>query len=207
MSHRLEHRVARLERLVGARPRRLSVAELLATDEADEPPPDWWASAMPRIGRALGCPPELASRELRAIVQRTWADRHIVARAILRRLEEWAGLDEAGRALAVEDERLVQLVAEARRVWAAADAHGLPVSAPDLSPPITWSLRRIDERLQASVTLGWLKDTGERRAGWPVYAEPTAGGGAVEPVAGPEEAAAPGGKNGPGLSLCLARTI
>jgi hypothetical protein len=191
VSHRLEHRVARLERLVGARPRLLSVAELLATEEADEPPPGWWASAMPRIGPALGCPPELASRELRAIVQRTWADRHIVARAILRRLEEWAGLDEARRARAVEEEKLAQLAAEVRRVGAAADAHGLPVSAPDLSPPITWSLRRIDQRLQCFVTLGRVKDTGERRAGWPVYAEPAAGDGAVEPVAGPEEAAAP----------------
>ncbi len=105
----------------------------------------------------------------------------MVTRAVLRHLAEWPTLDAAGRAAAVAQERGIEWQAELLRVAAAAEAHGLPLCAPDLSPPIRWPYAWIDNHLQAFVAAGWLVDTGERRRSWPVYAWPAAGGGASDP--------------------------
>ena len=190
MNHRLEHRVARLERLAQVRPRPVSAAELLARETEDTLRLDWWSDANPLISPALGCSPDLTFYELAAIGRQVGATARLVARAVLRHLEEWAALDEAGRAQAVTAEWRLEFEADLERVAAAVEAHGAPVSAPELSPPLTWPWAGINHRLRALVAVGWLAETGEVRASWPVYAWPAAGDGAAEPHAERAEAEA-----------------
>ncbi len=96
-----------------------------------------------------------------------------VTRAALARLDDWPGLDAAGRAAAIENEMLEHRRRETNAVIAAVNRHGLPVAAPELHPPLTTTWHHTDWILQMLVhAAGWLVETGEERDGWAVYTKP-----------------------------------
>jgi len=184
VSHPLERRVARLEHLVQARPRLPSAEELLGEETADVLRADWATDAYAHIGPALGWSDQVIWELTATLARELGTHPRMVTRAVLRHLAEWPTLDAAGRAAAVAEERGIEWDAELLRVAAAVEAHGLPLCAPDLSPPLTWPYAWIDRHLQAFVAAGWLSDTGERRRSWPVYAWAARGDRSVEPGPG-----------------------
>lgn len=135
---------------------------------------DWLGPAADLVGLALGTSAkltwttlgELATEHLSGVGLPNYV---IVARAVLSHLNDWAALDDAGRQAAIDQQRVEWQKHRADLFMAAVRAHGLPVCAPDLHPPLTWTVGQTNQFLRVCVDAGAFFDTGERRDGWPVY--------------------------------------
>jgi hypothetical protein len=148
---------------------------------------DWWGEALPLLTLALGTSPKLTWTTLLDLLREHGSriERHtpfVVAQAVLAHLTDWATLDASGRQTAIEKVDLGIWTRDLDALVAAANAHGLPLSAPELHPPLTWPVGRTERFLGLFVAGGQIIDTGERRNFWPVYDLPSQG----PPLAQPE---------------------
>jgi len=111
----------------------------------------------------------------------------VVAQAVLAHLEDWATLDASGRQTAIEKVHLEILTRHVDAFVAAANAHGLPLCAPELHPPLTWPVGRTGRFLDLFAADGQIIDTGERRNFYPVYDLPSHGPPLAQPVSDAQE--------------------
>jgi hypothetical protein len=147
----------------------------------------WWGEALPLLTLALGTSPKLTwttllelLREHGSLIELTTP--FVVAQAVLAHLGDWATLDASGRQAAIQEVHIGMLARDQGVFLAAANAHGLPLCAPELHPPLTWPLSRTELFLDLLVADGQIIDTGEPRNGQPVYDLPRHG----PPLAQPE---------------------
>ena len=149
-------------------------AQVLLADESKRPGDDWWGKALPLVGKVLGTPPLLTTAALLEL-ERSYASagteptRLDVTRAVLAHVRDWPDLDADGRRAAIKKQTGAPFLREVNAVIAAVNAHGLPVSAPRLHPPLTWGYGYTDKILEILVKDAQLVQTGERRNSWPVY--------------------------------------
>jgi len=149
-------------------------AQVLLADESKRPGDDWWGKALPLVGKVLGTPPLLTTAALLEL-ERSYASagteptRLDVTRAVLAHVRDWPDLDADGRRAAIKKQTGAPFLREVNAVIAAVNAHGLPVSARDLHPPLTWGYGYTNLLLGYVVRLGILIKTGEERNSWPVY--------------------------------------
>jgi hypothetical protein len=146
-------------------------AAALLADDTRRPGSVWWSEACDVIAMAWGTGHNEVDRQLFALAHEHVGagEQACVPRAVLAHLDDWASLDAAARAHAIFGEYLEHVRREMAIVAAAADAHGYPVAAPDLTPPLEDSRASIDGLLEHYVELGLLVVTEERRESWPVY--------------------------------------
>jgi hypothetical protein len=181
----LERRLAAAEREVARRyPPRIDPATHARALLAEKPglpgrAGGWGVEATALVGAALGIAPQAVHGTLAALANAVAESEGLTTprdamRAALTHLDHWSTLDDAARRAAVADERWERITRDAVRVCAAVDRHGLPVAAPDLDRLFARSRGFRESYLRMFAEDGLLRDTGERREGWPVYDRPTA---------------------------------
>ena len=157
--------------------RRHPTEALLAREPSDGSTRAWLEEAQAHIGLATGLPLAEVHRTMAELAQSYQgafgpASELVVTRVALRRLRDWAALSEPDRQAAIQQELEGELRRDLELVHAAAEAHGLPVAAPELSLPRAWTFDLADRYLEMLVALGILAHSSERRRGWPIYEAP-----------------------------------
>ncbi len=175
--------------------RRHPTEALLAREPSGGSTRAWLEEAQAHIGLATGLPLAEVHRtmaELALSYQGAFgpASELLVTRVALRRLRDWAALSEPDRQAAIKQELEDELRRDLDLVLAAAEAHGLPVAAPELSLPPWWTYDSADRYLETLVALGILACSSGRRRGWPIYEAPPPN--EVVPPGTPDASAADG---------------
>jgi hypothetical protein len=158
--------------------RRHPTEALLAREPSGGSTRAWLEEAQAHIGLATGLPLAEVHRTMAELAQSYQgafgpASELLVTRAALRRLRDWAALSEPDRQAAIQQELEDELRRDLDLALAAAEAHGLPVAAPELSLPPKWTYESADRFLAMLAVLGMLARSSERRRdGWPIYEAP-----------------------------------
>jgi hypothetical protein len=158
--------------------RRHPTEALLAREPSGGSTRAWLEEAQAHIGLATGLPRAEVHRTMAELAQSYQglfvgrASELVVTRAALRRLRDWAALSAPDRQAAIQQELEDELRRDLDLVLAAAEAHGLPVAAPELSLPPKWTYASADRFLIMLAELGILAYSSERRRGWPIYEAP-----------------------------------
>jgi hypothetical protein len=157
--------------------RRHPTEALLAREPSGGSTRAWLEEAQAHIGLATGLPLAEVHRTMAELAQSYQgafgpASELLVTRVALRRLRDWAALSEPDRQAAIQQELEDELRRDLDLVLAAAEAHGLPVAAPELSLPRAWTFALADRYLEMLVALGILALSSERPRGWPIYEAP-----------------------------------
>jgi hypothetical protein len=159
-------------------PRAERVSALLEAPASEQGSARWWDEAEILLAAVIGAPRIDVGRMIEHLVA-TYvggfgpATELAVIRAALHRCDDWAGLDDPARLEAVETELAKPFRRELILVASAVKAHGLPVAAPQIHPPLLWSYATTDRLLNGLTLLGLLESSSERGPhGWPMYVAP-----------------------------------